>query len=118
MKKILIVNLVLIVALLSALPAVALITEEYGLNPNVGRSSDESFGSSGKAEYCKKSGHPDCDDDGEDDDKDDDKDKDKDKDKDDKDDKDRDKDRDKDKDDKDKGKDKGKDKDDKDKGRD
>ena len=110
MKKILIVNLVLIVALLSALPAVALITEEYGLNPNVGRSSDESFGSSGKAEYCKKSGHPDCDDDGEDDDKD----KDKDKDKDDKDDKDRDKDRDKDKDDKDKGKDK----DDKDKGRD
>ena len=110
MKKILIVNLVLIVALLSALPAVALITEEYGLNPNVGRSSDESFGSSGKAEYCKKSGHPDCDDD----DKDDDKDKDKDKDKDDKHrEKDGDKDRDRDKYDKDKGKDK----DDKTKGR-
>ena len=116
MKKSLIVSLVVIVALLSALPAVAMIADEYGLNRNAGRSTDESFVSSGKAEYCKKSGHPDCDDDDEDDDKDDDKDKDKDKDKDDKDDKDKDKDRDKDKDDKDKDRDK--DRDDKDKGRD
>ncbi len=107
MKKSLIVSLVVVVALLSALPAVAMIADEYQLYSNAGRASDESFGSSGKAEYCKKSGYPDCDDDG-DDDKDDDKDKDKDKDKDDKD---KDKDRDKDKDDKDK------DKDDKDKGR-
>jgi hypothetical protein len=90
LKKSLIVSLVVIVALLSALPAVAMITEGYGLYSNAGRASDESFENSGKAEYCKKSGHPDCDDDG-DDDKDDDKDKDKDKD------------------DKDKGKDKGRD---------
>ncbi len=79
MKKSLIVSLVVIVALLSALPAVAMITEGYGLYSNAGRASDDSFESSGKAEYCKKPGHPDCDDD-DDDGKGDDKDKDKDKD--------------------------------------
>jgi hypothetical protein len=105
LKKILVVSLVVIVALLSALPAVAMIANKYELNIDAGRSFDESFGSSGKAEYCEKSGHPDCDDDGDDDDKDDDKDKDKGKDKD------KDKDKDKAKDDKDKDKDKGKDKD-------
>ena len=99
MKKILVVSLVVIVALLSALPAVAMITEGYGLYSNAGRASDDSFGNSGKAEYCKKSGHPDCDDD-DDDGKDDDKDKD-----------DKDKEKDRDDKDRDKGKNKGKDKD-------
>ena len=69
MKKILIVSLVLVVALLAALPAMAMIADNYTPDnnfpsdkPSAGRSLDSSFGTPGKAEYCKKSGHRDCDD--------------------------------------------------------
>jgi hypothetical protein len=88
LKRILIVSVAVVVALLSALPALAMIANEYKLTSAAGRSLDKSFGTPGKAEYCEKSGSPDCDDDDDDKDK---KDKDKkDKDKKDKDKKDRD----------------------------
>jgi len=81
LRKILIVSMALVVSLIAILPALAMATNYDPADRGATRAFDTSFGSAGKAEYCEKPGHPDCDDDDKDDD-----DKDDDKDKDDKDD--------------------------------
>jgi hypothetical protein len=64
LKKLLIVSMVLVVVLLSALPALAMITKQYLPNsPIAGRSVDASFQTPGRAEYCKSNPGNTCDDD-------------------------------------------------------
>jgi hypothetical protein len=65
LKKILIVGMVLAVGLVGALPALALISNQYAPNsPNTGRSLDASFQTAARAEYCMGNPGNTCDDDG------------------------------------------------------
>ena len=62
MKRILIVSVVLAVSLVAALPAVAMITEQYlPTSLDVGRSGDASLQTPGKAEYCGSNPGKNCD---------------------------------------------------------
>jgi hypothetical protein len=64
LKRILIVSLVLTVALVAAMPAVAMITTQYlPTSPDAGRSENASFQTPGKAEYCNSIPGNNCDDD-------------------------------------------------------
>jgi hypothetical protein len=64
-KKVLIVSAVLIVALVAALPALAMITKQYLPNsPNAGRSMGASLQTPSRAEYCHNNSGNKCDDDG------------------------------------------------------
>ena len=57
-----IVSVVLAVALVAALPAVAMITEQYlPASPEVGRPGDASLQTPGRAEYCGSNPSNNCD---------------------------------------------------------